>query len=178
MLKFDIAGMKTGLMEALFVECNEITTWLLSQVQGIAPSEVDRAQMGKEVFVIGGQVFGSVWAGGVGALTTEWGSGSLANESNPAWDEYVQSQYYNPSRQPYGHPISGRPAGSYVNLDGETKISTGRMEGLNLEGFLPPTPAQHWFQGIVERSRNEILERLVQVVQLFPFHNYIQSDGR
>ena len=130
----------------------------------------------KEIWAVGSQVMGTVSAGGIGALTTEWGSGSLADESNPMWGEYTQSGYYNPSRYPYGHPITGRPGGSYVNLDNETKVSTGKMEGLNLERFLPPQEPLHWMQEIVELSRPYILERLVQMVQNFNFAAFIYGD--
>ena len=178
MLNFDIEGMKLGLMEAVYKECAELTHWLWTQVESMAPPEVHRDMIEQEVLLVGGYVVGAVSAGGIGALTTEWGSGSLADESNPAWAEYVESQYWNDSRLPNGHPITGRPEGDYVNLDGETMVSTGAMDGLNLESFLRPMEPQHWMRGIVELSRPYVLERLVQLVQMFPFHRYIYSDGR
>ena len=178
MLNFDIEGMKLGLMEVLYKECAELTHWIWTQVGSMAPPEVRRDMIEQDVLMVGGMVFGTVSAGGIGALTTEWGSGSLADESNPAWKEYVESQYWNDSRWLAGHPITGRPAGSYVNLDGETMISAGAMDGLNLEGFLRTMEPQHWMRGIVELSRPYVLERLVQMVQAFPFHKYIYSNGR
>lgn len=178
MLVFDIEGMKIGLMEALYIECETLTDWLWSQVQGKAPPQVDRSMIHKEIVMVAGNVMGTVSAGGIGALTTEWGSGSLADESNPAWNEYVESKYYNPSRYPYGHPITGRPAGEYINLDGEVKVSSGAMEGLNLERFLRPLEPQHWMREITVLSRPYIYKRLVQMVQTFPFRKYIHSDGK
>ena len=170
--------MQTALHEAIFLECEALTDWLWTQVQSKAPPEVRRDMMGKEVLKVGGQVIGRVLAGGMMALVTEWGSGSLADESNPAWDEYVESKYYNPARYPYGHPITGRPAGEYINLDDETKVSTGKAEGLNLEQWLPPEEPQHWMREIVSLSRVTILERLLACVQAFPMHKFIYSDGR
>lgn len=177
MLKIDSQAMYKGLQTALLVECETLTDWLWTQVQSKAPPQVDRSMIHKEVVIVAGNVMGTVSAGGIGALTTEWGSGSLADESNPAWNEYTGSGYYNPSRFPYGHPITGRPAGDYTNLDNERMTSTGKMEGLNLEGFLPPQEPLHWMHEIVELSRPYILERLVEMIQVFPFHNYIHGEG-
>jgi len=130
-----------------------------------------------EVVTAAGIVTGTFFSGGMQALITEWGSGSLADESNPAWDEYVNSQYYNPARFPYGHPISGRPEGTYTTLDNILAYSTGNAEGLNLERVLRPQEPQHWLQGIVERSRPYILERIIQMIQAFPFYQYIHGEG-
>lgn len=178
MLKIDSQAMEQALKTALLVECETLTDWLWQQVQSVAPPEVRRDMIHKEVVIIAGQVVGTVSVGGMQALITEWGSGSLADESNPAWDEYTQSQYYNPSRYPYGHPITGRPPGTYTDLDGIERDSSGLAEGLNLERWLPPQEPQHWMRGLVERSRPYVLERLVQMIQAFPFHKYISSDGR
>ncbi len=177
-LRIDSQAMAKGLEIMLLAECEILTDWLWSQVQSKAPPEVRRDMIHKEVMVIAGQVVGIVSASGIGALTTEWGSGSLADETNPAWDEYTQSRYYNPVRFPYGHPITGRPKGDYVNLDGETKTSSGAMEGLNLERFLKPIEPQHWMREIVALSRPYVIERLRQAIKMFPFHKYIRSDGR
>jgi hypothetical protein len=177
MITIDAEAMQKGLFDMLLAECITLTDWIWDQVNQLAPPEVRRDMIEKEVIKMGGQVVGTVAAGGMMALVTEWGSGSLADESNPAWDDYVNSVYWNDARNPYSHPITGREAGSYVNLDGETKVSTGNMSHLNLESFLQPIPPQHWMQGIVERSRPTILERLAQAVQMFPFHKYIH-DGR
>ena len=110
------------------------------------------------------------------ALMTEWGSGSLADTSNPAWDEYTRSEYWNPARDPGRHTIRGRPAGEYTDLDNQQRVSSGGREGINLEWKYPPVPAQHWLQGIVELSRPYILERLIEMIQVFPFHNYIYGE--
>lgn len=177
MLKFDTQALIQGLNVAITKEINVLTDWLWSQVQSKAPPQVDRAQVHKQVSVVAGMIVGEVSAAGIGALTTEWGSGSLADEGNPAWDEYTQSRYYNPARFPYGHPITGRPAGDYVNLDGKVVHSSGAAAGLNLEAWLPPREPQHWMQEIVALSQPYIIERLVATIQAFPFHTYI-SDGR
>lgn len=186
MITIDAEAMQKGLFDMLFEECVTLTDWLWDQVNSMAPPEVSRDMVEKEVVKMGGQVIGTVAAGGMMALVTEWGSGSLADTSNPAWDEYVRSEYWNPLRDSGKHTIRGRAKGEYTDLDGEKQYSTGRgtfvdsngqLKGRNLEWKYPPIPPQHWMQGIVERSRPTILERLAQAVQMFPFHKYI-SDGR
>ena len=178
MLKIDSQAMEQALKTALLVECETLTDWLWQQVQSVAPPEVRRDMIHKEVVTIAGQVIGTVSAGGMMALVTEWGSGSLADTSNPAWDDYTGSEYWNPARDPGRHTIRGRPEGEYKDLDNETHHSSGKREGINLEWKYPPMEPQHWMRGLVERSRPYVLERLVQMIQAFPFHKYIYSDGR
>lgn len=178
MLRIDAEGMKKGLMLAVYAECEASTDWLWAQVQSKAPPEVNRAMIGKDVVMMGGHVVGKVWAGGIGALTTEWGSGSLADTSNPAWDEYVRSKYWNPARDPGKHTIRGRPEGQYVDLDNVQRHSTGAKVGINLEWKYPPIEPEHWMREIVILSRPYILKRLALVAKTFPYHRYIHSDGR
>lgn len=175
-LRIDAQGMYKGLQTALLVECETLTDWLWTQIQSLAPPEVDRAQIHKEVVMVAEQAIGTVSAGGMMALITEWGSGSLADTTNPAWNEYVNSEYWNELRDPGKHTIRGRKAGSYKDLDNVEHISTGKFAGINLEWKYPPMPAQHWLQGIVERSRPYIFERLVEMIQVFPFHQYIHGE--
>ena len=176
-IKIDAEAMNQGLMEALYEECAILTNWVWEQSHSLAPPQVDRARMHKEVVKVGGVVIGRFYARGIQALITEWGSGSLADESNPAWDAYVNSKYWNESRQP-GHPITGRPEGDYVNLDNVISYSSGKAENLNLERHLRPQEPQHWLEGIMIASRPYIYKRLAQMVRMFPFYRYIHSDGR
>ncbi|NLW79056.1 MAG: hypothetical protein GXY32_06560 [Ruminococcaceae bacterium] len=91
------------------------------------------------------------------AVMDSWGTGSMMDTGNPALPGYIGGPLYNPARgtQP-GAPITGRPEGPYVNIFGETVVSSGAMEGLNLEAFpgLPIRPrepsyafqnAEKWF---------------------------------
>ena len=170
--------MAKGLQTMLLAECEALTDWLWAQVQDKAPPEVNRDMIHREVTVVAGQVVGIVSAGGIGALTTEWGSGSKADTSNPAWNEYTHSEYWNPARDPSRHTIRGRPEGEYVDLDGETHYSSGKWEGRNLEWKYPPIEPQHWMREIVTLSRPYIYKRLALVAKTFPYHRYIHSDGR
>lgn len=177
MLKINSKALVEDLTLAIMAECDTLTDWLWTQVSSKAPPQVRRDMIGKEVTVIAGKVVGRVWAGGMGALTTEWGSGSLADTSNPAWDDYVNSKYWNPARDPARHTIRGRPAGEYVDLEGETKVSSGRWEGRNLEWKYPPEQPQHWLRELVALSEPYVIKRIIEVVTTFPMHQFIH-DGR
>ena len=176
MLRIDSQRIIEDLTLAYTAEIEVLTDWLWSQVQSKAPPQVDRSRINKEVKVIAGKIISEVSAGGLQALITEWGSGSLADTSNPAWDEYTHSEYWNPARDPGRHTIRGRPAGEYKDLDGETHYSSGRWEGRNLEWKYPPQEPLHWMQEITDLSKPYIMERLVHVVQGFPFHKYIYGE--
>lgn len=177
MFKIDAQALAEALTKAIFIECEVLTDWLWTQVNTKAPPEVRRDMIGKEILAIAETVVGRVWAGGIGALTTEWGSGSLADTSNPAWDDYVKSKYWNPARDPAKHTIRGRPAGEYTDLDGETRVSSGKWEGRNLEWKYPPEQPQYWMQELVALSQPYIIKRILQVIATFPMHQFIY-DGR
>lgn len=76
------------------------------------------------------------------AVMDSWGTGSLMDKENPALPGYIGSELYNPARAAApGAPITGRPEGPYRNIFGETVLSSGAMEGLNLEEF-PGSPVR------------------------------------
>lgn len=65
-------------------------------------------------------------------LADAYGTGSLMNiEDNPGFQEYRNSQYWNPARK--NKNIVGRPEGNYVDIFGNKKYSWGTREGENLE---------------------------------------------
>lgn len=65
-------------------------------------------------------------------LADAYGTGSLMNiEDNPGYQEYRNSQYWNPARK--NKNIVGRPEGNYVDIFGNKKYSWGTREGENLE---------------------------------------------
>lgn len=65
-------------------------------------------------------------------LADAFGTGSLMNiEDNPLYEEYRNSNLWNPAR--HGKEIVGRPEGSYIDIFGRKKHSSGYLEGINLE---------------------------------------------
>lgn len=78
--------------------------------------------------------------GGAFAVLDSWGSGSLMATDNPALQDYMNSDLWNPARpKTPGAPITGRPQGEYTDVFGESAYSSGAMEGLNLEQ-MPNSP--------------------------------------
>lgn len=177
MLTMDVDALAKAIKATILAETEELTDWIWTQVESEAPAEVDRAMMGREVLFIGNQIVGQVWAGGMQALITEWGSGSKADTSNPAWGDYIRSEYWNPLRDPGKHTIRGRAEGEYKDLDNQTRHSSGGMAGRNLEWKFPPMEPQHWMRQIMTLSLPTIIERYTQCIQQFPMHLYIY-DGR
>jgi hypothetical protein len=72
---------------------------------------------------------------GLSAFIAEFGSGSLMSRDNPWLDEYLSSDEFNQWRLHSSRmPIMGRSEGEeYKDINGETHVSTGRMQGLDLE---------------------------------------------
>jgi hypothetical protein len=71
--------------------------------------------------------------GGAWAVMDNYGKGSLMDTTNPALDDYRNSELWNPAR--HGYEIVGRPEGWYTNIFGKLVYSKGRYEGRVLEGM-------------------------------------------
>lgn len=106
-----------------------------------------------EKLMLWGRVIGGAWA-----VMDSYGTGSLADTSNPALGDYMGGDIWNPERPRVpGAPITGRPAGEYTNIFGEQATSSGRLAGANLERppgspIKPRSPsfafqnAEKWFE--------------------------------
>lgn len=66
-------------------------------------------------------------------LADSYGTGSLMLLSNPGYQEYRNSDRWNPLRT--GKAIVGRKSGNYKNAFGKQRSSSGSMAGRNLEGW-------------------------------------------
>lgn len=65
-------------------------------------------------------------------LADSYGTGSFMNiKDNPDYQEYRNSSLWNPARK--SNKIVGRPEGTYTDIFGNTKYSSGYMKGINLE---------------------------------------------
>lgn len=66
------------------------------------------------------------------ALADAFGTGSLMNiKDNPLYQEYRNSDQWNRAR--HGKEIVGRPEGTYTDIFGRERHSSGYLEGINLE---------------------------------------------
>jgi len=189
-LSFDTHGFTRDLKNAIAEEILELTILLETEAKQFAPEEVDQSQITAWVTEEANRIIGRVEAGGMGALITEHGSGSKADPDNPAWDDYFDSEYYNPARPKVpGAPIMGRPYGTYKDLDGKTHRSGGGLAGVDIEGMtfidrktkekvtIEPHEPLHWLEKLVELNRKRVIDRLTGVIERFPYHRRI-DDGR
>jgi hypothetical protein len=128
--------------------------------------------------VIAGEVIGGPWA-----IMDTYGRGSRMDASNPALEEYRQSEYWNPARPDLY--IRGRPKGTYVDIFGRQRESKGNMEGVNLEeldakmparfkGNFEPWPPSKAFQVATQVMENgRFRETIQQAVDSFPWGDFI-----
>lgn len=65
-------------------------------------------------------------------LADSYGTGSLMVLSNPGYQEYRNSDRWNPARS--GKTIVGRPMGVYKDTFGRIRTTSGKFKGKKLEG--------------------------------------------
>ncbi len=87
-------------------------------------------------------VLGRFEATGQKAWIAEYGKGSkMDSESkNPYLSRYKNSELWNKLRK--GHFVTGRPKGSYQDIDGNTHNPSGRLAGRVLEQFEGHEPSK------------------------------------
>lgn len=66
-------------------------------------------------------------------IADSYGTGSLMLDNIPGFQEYRNSERWNPART--GKDIVGRPEGTYVDAFGNKRKSEGSMQGLKIEGL-------------------------------------------
>jgi len=138
----------------------ELSVYIMSALKKIQKVYMDDARAGMkfprareeltagELEVLSGRMAITV-IGGPWVAMDEYGTGSLMDADNPAYEDYVNSFLFNPLRRRreyglQGYPKVGRPKGSYVDIFGRTMHSSGKFAGLDLErlaerGVLPKT---------------------------------------
>lgn len=65
-------------------------------------------------------------------LADSYGTGSNMLDINPGLAEYRNSKIWNPARK--GKTIVGRPEGTYTDLFGRVRKTSGVFKGVNIEG--------------------------------------------
>lgn len=121
--------------------------------------------------------------GGAYAIVDSWGTGSLMDTNNPSWNDYAESEYYNPSRpKSSGTQIVGRPAGEYMDIFGNAQISTGALEGRNLENIpgspITPTHPSGAFQNADKWFRETIIKEEIDSCLTRFFDSVRSNAGR
>lgn len=124
----------------------------------------------------------------VQAILESFGTGSLADTSSQSyWNEYRQTRDFNKAR--YGSAIVGRQAGTYEDVWGNERKSSGRNAGKNLEGLhivdyntgeyhqVSPIPPSHSIQNAevwINKNGETKIERRIEM----EVKKFLQEDAR
>lgn len=91
------------------------------------------------------KIFVRMVIGQADAIMDSYGTGSkMDTHYNAALEAYKNSDLYNPART--DKTIVGRPKGTYTNIYGEQQQSSGKREGMPVEGFYKPVSPSYAFQ--------------------------------
>ncbi len=132
-LHFDKKGLANEILDKLKIELeNVFETWekeVYSKMKySFADNAVVESELKKETDKIVAYLKANIYV-----LADSYGTGSLMLSDNPGFQEYRNSDRWNPRRT--GKAIVGRPKGEYKDTFGNKKKSQGRMAGLNIEGI-------------------------------------------
>ena len=114
--------------------------------------------------------------GGAWATMDVFGKGSLMDRDNPALEDYKNSPMWNPYRTD-DNAIRSRARGPYINIFGETVVSTSNVGGINLEekddDRFKPMPPSHALQRAADWMRIQRVRQIwVEALQTFPWGRF------
>jgi len=180
-IRFDMQGMVNALRRELIEAMKQLQQELLNEAkQGMLTREGAESLKNEEIEDIA-KVITAAISGGAWAAMDEWGTGHMMDTSNPAYREYVNSPYWNPLRQGDNY-IRGRPKGSYTDIFGNQRYSSGRAAGRIIEypkGPYVVHPPSHAIQTAARWMANGRMQRVIKLtLEAFPFGNYIITDQR
>lgn len=135
MLKFDKQGLANEILMRLEVELQSaLTAWKNEVIGFMGYNEFKKnANLDYEIQEEGQKIIAYLKANTY-VLADSYGTGSLMLLDNPGYQEYRNSDRWNPARK--SNAIAGRPEGAYTDvLSGKQKWSSGYMEGHNIEGW-------------------------------------------
>ncbi len=128
-----------------------------------------------EITALAGWLAATV-VGGAWAALDIFGSGSLMDRENPALPNYMKSDLWNPYRRD-DLAIRSRKTGPYVNIFGETVVSTAKNPGYNLEkkgGKYAPQPPSHALQTAARwMMSGRVIEIWQKALDDFPWGDFI-----
>ncbi len=170
-MRFDTNGFIRDLTIAYREAIRDVLTQLYAEVVKSSPTSdiassvmMGMEEVSKEII---GEVYPEYWR----AIMHEWGSGSLMDTANPDLEDYKQSVFWNPARP--DHAIRGRPAGTYLGIDGRWHTTKGTMEGVNLEHRFKPIKPTHFVRNAVETIRPIFVKKMEEVLAKFPIERYV-----
>lgn len=180
MIKFDTPKMLIDLKKSLILTLTQLQHEVLSDAENRMLTPEGRADITTgEIKEVAG-IISAIIIEGPWAVLDEFGKGSTMDTQNKFLDQYRNSPFWNPARSDLA--IRGRPAGSYKNIFGETKISSGRMAGLDLERYADatgnpdymPRPPSHALQTAMRWMANGRFQKAIaSTLEVFPWGRYL-----
>lgn len=132
-LRLDINGLTNEILSKLETELRwAFEAWeteVKSKMQ--YPDFVDNAEVEAELKKESNKIIVFLKANTY-AIADSYGTGSLMLNNIPGFQEYRNSDRWNPART--GKAIVGRPEGKYTDAFGRERYSSGYLEGINIEG--------------------------------------------
>lgn len=132
-LRLDIKGLTNEILNKLETELQwAFDAWKNEVKDKMQYSEfVDNAEVEVELIRESNKIIAFLKANTY-VLADSYGTGSLMLNNIPGFQEYRNSDKWNPART--GKAIVGRPEGTYIDAFGRKKHSSGYLEGINIEG--------------------------------------------
>ena len=186
MISFDAEGLVQALIQRLILVMDSLMNEFYREaIKGLSPEGQEDTEVEKAKYVAVENCITSKCIFYTQAILDSFGTGSLADTSAESyWEEYTQSPSFNEARKTSGHPeIVGRKTGTYVDVWGHTRGSSGTQAGKNLEGLnlkdyntgeyrqVVPTPPSHSIQNaeawMIRDTETKIERRIEMEIEKF-----------
>lgn len=133
-LRLDIKGLTNEILNKLEDELNwAFEAWETEVYSKMKTAEfADNAEVEAELHKESNRIIAYLKANTY-VIADSYGTGSLMLDNIPGFQEYRNSDRWNPART--GKAIVGRPKGEYTDIFGNKRSSRGSMEGLDVEGL-------------------------------------------
>lgn len=175
MIGFDANRCIRDLHRHLVRTMEDVQEELLNEIHSGTKHKTDwkKGEIEEFVGMITAHIVGGGWA-----VMDEWGRGSKMDTTNPELQEYIKSVYWNPLRRDL--KIRGRPAGTYVDIFGNIRHSSGKRAGQVLEetkGYEPWEPSRAMRTAIQVMKKGRFNEIVQKAVMEFPWRKYLKIKG-